>query len=155
MTFAKLLRTPILKNICERLLLKWASFKLLKRKCAMLTSSIAKGDLVYFPKRVPDTSKTSATRVLHERQSATGVKNFDFDKDTSQNIISHLYISYIANEELHLGQSSKFGLLQQLFAFKEFCVKTRLSNIFKTINVTTLTKAILKSSYIVLHITSK
>ena len=39
----------------------------------------------------------------------------------------------------------KFCLRQQLFAFKEFCVETRLSNIFKTTNVTNFTKAILKS----------
>ena len=34
-----------------------------------------------------------------------------------------------------------------VFAFKEFCMEKRLSNIFKTTNVTTLTKAILKISY--------
>ena len=36
---------------------------------------------------------------------------------------------------------------QQLFAFKEFCMEKWLSNIFKTTNVTKLTKAVLKSSY--------
>ena len=32
--------------------------------------------------------------------SATGVKNFDFDNNTSVYIFSHPYISYIANERL-------------------------------------------------------
>ena len=41
----------------------------------------------------------------------------------------------------------KFCLHQQLFTFKEFCMENRLSNILKTINVTKLTKAILKGSY--------
>ena len=40
-----------------------------------------------------DTSDTSATRV----------KNFDFDNDTSESIFSHPSISYIANERL-LGE---------------------------------------------------
>ena len=39
--------------------------------------------------------------------------------------------------------------------FKEFCMKKRLLNIFKTKNFTKLTKAILKSSYRVLEVTSK
>ena len=30
----------------------------------------------------------------------TRVKNFSFDNDTSENIFSHTYISYIANERL-------------------------------------------------------
>ena len=42
-------------------------------------------------------------------------------------------------------QFLKFYLRQQLFALKEFCMETRLSNIFKTTNVTNFTKAILKS----------
>ena len=54
-----------------------------------------------------------------------------------------------------MGQFSEFCLPQQLFAFKEFCMEKRLSNIFKTTNITKLTKAILKSSYGVLQNTSK
>ena len=45
---------------------------------------------------------------------------------------------------------SKFRLHQQLFAFKEFYIEKRLSNIFKTVNddiFTKLTKTILKRSY--------
>ena len=47
-------------------------------------------------------------------------------------------------------QFSKFCLRQQLFAFKEFCIKTRLHNISKPTNVTNFTKTILESSYKVL-----
>ena len=32
--------------------------------------------------------------------SATQARNFDFDNDTSENIFSHLYISYTTNERL-------------------------------------------------------
>ena len=46
---------------------------------------------------------------------------------------------------------SKLRVRQQLLAFKGFCMEKRLSNIFKTTNVTKLTKAILKSSYRVLQ----
>ena len=38
---------------------------------------------------------------------------------------------------------------------KEFGIETRLSNIFKTTNVTNLTKVIQQSSYRVLQVTSK
>ena len=54
-----------------------------------------------------------------------------------------------------LGQFSKFCLRQQLCTFKEFCMKTRLSNIFKTTNVTNLTKVIKQKSYRFLQVTSK
>ena len=33
-------------------------------------------------------------------KSATRVKNFDFDNGTSENIFSHLNISYMTNEKL-------------------------------------------------------
>ena len=46
----------------------------------------------------------------------------------------------------HIGQFSKFCLRQQLFAFKEFRMKTRLHNISKTTNATNFTKTILESS---------
>ena len=42
----------------------------------------------------------SATRVLHEQQSATRVKDFDYNNDTSENIFSHPYIYYVASERL-------------------------------------------------------
>ena len=50
-----------------------------------------------------DKSATRTTRVRHEcymnYTSAAGVKNFDFDNDTSENIFSHPCISYMANEK--------------------------------------------------------
>ena len=49
-------------------------------------------------------SATRTTRVQHECHtndtSVTRVGNFDFDKDTSENMFSHAYISYMANERL-------------------------------------------------------
>ena len=57
-------------------------------------------DLVYFTIRVPDTTDTSVTRVLLNDASATRVKNFDLNNDTSENVFSHPYISYMANERL-------------------------------------------------------
>ena len=42
------------------------------------------------------------------------------------------------------GQFSKFCLCQQLFAFRIFCMETRLSNISKT---TMFIKTILESTY--------
>ena len=48
-----------------------------------------------------------------------------------------------------------FDYISKLCAFKEFCVETRLSNIFKTTNVTNSTKVIQQSSYSVLQVTSK
>ena len=63
--------------------------------------------LVYFTTQVPDTSDTSAAWVRHEQHewdtnntSATPMKNFDFNNDASENIISHSYISYMSNERL-------------------------------------------------------
>ena len=47
----------------------------------------------------------------------------------------------------HVGQFSKFCLCQQLFAFKRFCMETRLSNILKTTNATKFIKTILESTY--------
>ena len=42
--------------------------------------------------------------MLHERPeydtSVARVKNFDFDNETNENIFSHPYISYLANERL-------------------------------------------------------
>ena len=47
--------------------------------------------------------ETQATRVLHERQECDTSENFNFDNDTSENVFSHPYISYIANQRL-LGE---------------------------------------------------
>ena len=42
-----------------------------------------------------------------------------------------------------------------LCAFQEFCMETRLSNIFKTKNITNLTKVIQENSYRLLQVTSR
>ena len=84
-------------------------------------------------------SDTSATRVRHERHecstkvtSATQVKNFDFDNETSENIFSHPYISYMANERLQGEEQfhSKIYLLDMHCsnAFKKSPTKTELCN---------------------------
>ena len=49
----------------------------------------------------------------------------------------------------------EISLTSAVIAFTEFYMEERLSNIFKTRNVTKLTKAILKSPYRVLQVTSK
>ena len=54
-----------------------------------------------------------------------------------------------------LRQFSKFCLRQELCVFKEFCMERRFSNIFKTTNVTNLTKVIQQNSYRVLQVTFK
>ena len=54
---------------------------------------------------------TSARHDQHERDTSatqtTQVKIFDFDKDTSENIFSHPYISYMTNEILR-GEEEQF-----------------------------------------------
>ena len=45
------------------------------------------------------TNNTSGIRVLHERQNATRVITFDFHNDTSENILSHTYIDYMAKKD--------------------------------------------------------
>ena len=58
------------------------------------------------------------TRVRHERYtndtSATQVKKFDFDNDTSKNIFSHPYIYYMASGRLQVEKQfhSKNCLLE-------------------------------------------
>ena len=47
----------------------------------------------------------------------------------------------------NVGQFSKFCLCQQLYAFKEFRIETRLLVISKTTNAKKFIKTILKSSY--------
>ena len=49
-------------------------------------------------------------------KSATQVKNFDFDNDTSENIFSHPCITYMANKKLQRQEQfhSKNYLLEML-----------------------------------------
>ena len=58
-------------------------------------------DLVYLTTRVPDRSDMSDTSVTRTTRVRHKWKNFDFDNDTSENIFSHPYIGYMANEILH------------------------------------------------------
>ena len=58
--------------------------------------------------------------------SATQVKNFDFDNDTSENIFSHPYISFIANERLQGEEQfhSKNYLLEMNRSHAKMCLKS-------------------------------
>ena len=77
--------------------------------------------------RVPDMSDTKATRVQHECDTSatrtTRVKNFNLDNGTSENIFSHFYISYLANEKLkgeeqfHSKNYNHFHNILRLFFF--------------------------------------
>ena len=57
--------------------------------------------------------------------------------------LNHVEIPTMSN----IGQSSKFCLCHQLYAFKEFRMETRLLIISKTTNAKKFIKTILKSSY--------
>ena len=50
----------------------------------------------------------------------------------------------------YIGPLSEFCFFKQLIANKEFCMKTRLCNIFKTANAVTLAKTISEIPYNVL-----
>ena len=78
---------------------------------------------------------THVTLVRHEcytnDTSATRVKNFDFDNDTSENIFSHHYINYVANERLQ-GQEqfySKNYLLEMTLSHINMRLKSALQNL--------------------------
>ena len=83
------------------------------------------------------TSETRATRVRHEcyanNTSATRVKNFDFDSDTSKNILLNPYIYCMATERLQ-GQEKFYELPFEntsficVNAFKKCTTKTKLFN---------------------------
>ena len=83
-----------------------------------------------------NTTDTSVTRVRHKRYTngtnATQEKNFEFDNETSKNIFSHPYISYMANERLQGEEQfhSKIYLLDMHCsnAFKKSPTKTELCN---------------------------
>ena len=78
-------------------------------------------------------SVTRATWLRHvcytNDTRATRVKNLDFDNDTSGNIFSHQFISYIANERLQgegnfiLRMCSKSELQKLNFAMAKSCIK--------------------------------
>ena len=58
--------------------------------------------------------------------SATRVKNFDFDNDTSKNIFSHPYIYYMASERLQ-GEE-QFHSRNYLLEMSRFNAKMRLKS---------------------------
>ena len=58
--------------------------------------------------------------------SATRVENFDFDNDTSENIFSDPYISYMANERLQ-GEE-QFHFKNYLLKMSCFHAKMRLKS---------------------------
>ena len=70
-----------------------------------------------------DTSETNNT-------SATRVKNFDFDNDTSENMFSHPYISDMANEKLQGEKQfrSKNYLLEMACSHAKMCLKVHHKN---------------------------
>ena len=92
---------------------------------------------------------TSATRVRHEQHVcnknntiATRVKNFDFDNDMNENIFSHPYINYKANERLQGEEQcySKNYLLELPGYHAKICLKSAPQNLNGV-----MTKAISKS----------
>ena len=119
-------------------------------------------DLVYFEKRVPDTSETNATRVRHECDTseasatqmphdcdkndkiATQAKNFDFDNKTSENIFLHRYISYMENERLQ-GEN-QFHSKTYLLEMPHSNAKMRLKSAPQKLNFV-MAKAIPKKLY--------
>ena len=58
--------------------------------------------------------------------SATRVKKFDFDNDTSENIFSYPYVSYMANERLQGEEQfpSKNCLLEIPCSHSKMCLKS-------------------------------
>ena len=73
--------------------------------------------------------------------SATGVKNVDFDNDTSEKIFSHLYISHVANERLE--EEKQFYSKNYLLEMPRSHVKMRSKNASQKLNFVTA-KAISK-----------
>ena len=78
-----------------------------------------------------DTCATRTTRVRHERHEcstndmrATRADIFGFHNDTHENILSHPYISYIANEILQ--KEEQFHSKNYLSEMPQFHAKSRL-----------------------------
>ena len=77
-------------------------------------------------------SDTSATRVLHERQSVTRVKKSDFDSGRSKNTFLHHYIYYMASERLQ-GEE-QFHSKNYLLEMPCFHAKMRLKSAPQKLN---------------------
>ena len=67
-----------------------------------------------------------------DNTSATQVKNFDFDNDTSKNIFSHPYIYYMASERLQ-GEE-QFHTKNYLLEMSRFHAKMRLKSAPQKLN---------------------
>ena len=83
-----------------------------------------------------DASAARTKRVRHEcytnGKSATRVKNFDFDNDTSKNIFSHPHIYYMASERLQ-GEE-QFHTKNYLLEMSRFHAKMRLKSAPQKLN---------------------
>ena len=90
--------------------------------------------------------KTSAIRVLHEQHkcdtSVTRVRNFNFDNDTSENIFSQPYISYMVNERIQ--RDEQFHSNNYLLEMSRSHAKMRLKSAPQKLNFA-MAKAISKS----------
>ena len=91
----------------------------------------------------------SATRVTHKRHecytnstSETRLINFDFNNDTSENIFSHPYIKYMANERLQ-GEE-QFPSKNCLLEMSHSHPKMHLKSVPQKLNFVMI-KAILKN----------
>ena len=95
---------------------------------------------------ISDTSETRATGVRNEfyknDTSATRVKIFYFDSDTSKNIFLHPYIYYMASERLQ-GEE-QFHTKNYLLEMSRFHAKMRLKSAPQKLNFL-MAKAISKS----------
>ena len=108
--------------------------------------------VVYFTTPVPDTRNTSVTQLIHEQHErhecytndtcATRVKNFDFDNDTSENILRHSCIYYMARERLQ--REEQFHSKNYLLEMPCSHAKMRLKRATKKLNFV-MAKAISKS----------
>ena len=67
-----------------------------------------------------------------DNTSATRVKNFDFDNDTSKNIFSHTYIHYMASERLK-GEE-QFHSKNYFLGMSLFHAKVRLKSAPQKLN---------------------
>ena len=76
---------------------------------------------------------TSEIVMLTNDTNATRVKNFDFDNDTSKNMFSHLYICYMASEELQ--EEEQFHTKNYLSEMSCFHAKMRLKSAPQKLNV--------------------
>ena len=88
-----------------------------------------------------DTSDMSQTECYTNDTSATRVKNFDFDSDTSKNLFLHPYIYYMASQRQQ--REEQFHSKNYLLEMPCFHAKMRLKSAPKKLDFL-MTKAISK-----------